>query len=80
MQGVVRKWGNSAAVRLPARFLEAAHLKIDQAVDIREEDGRVIITPLQSPPLSLETLVEAITDENRHEECHLGSPKGGEAW
>lgn len=31
MQGIVKKWGNSAAIRLPAGVLEAVSLKIDQA-------------------------------------------------
>ena len=45
MQLTVKKWGNSAAVRIPAAIMEAAHLKLDAAVDVREEDGRIIIEP-----------------------------------
>ena len=41
MQGVVKKWGNSAAVRIPSSVLEAAHVQLDQPVDIREEQGRL---------------------------------------
>ena len=32
MEGVVKKWGNSAAVRIPASVLDAAHLELDQSV------------------------------------------------
>ncbi|MBS0986447.1 AbrB/MazE/SpoVT family DNA-binding domain-containing protein [Acetobacter thailandicus] len=80
MQGVVRKWGNSAAIRLPAGVLEAVSLKIDQAVDVREEDGRIIIEPVRTVPLKLEELVSGITDENRHDEIDFGSSVGGESW
>ncbi|MBS1003990.1 AbrB/MazE/SpoVT family DNA-binding domain-containing protein [Acetobacter thailandicus] len=80
MQGVVRKWGNSAAIRLPAGVLEAVSLKIDQAVDVREEDGRIIIEPVRTVPLKLEELVSGITDENRHDETDFGSSVGGESW
>ena len=37
MEGVVKKWGNSAAVRIPASVLDAARLELDQSVDMREE-------------------------------------------
>ncbi|MBS0984122.1 AbrB/MazE/SpoVT family DNA-binding domain-containing protein [Gluconobacter kondonii] len=80
MQGIVRKWGNSAAVRLPASVLEAVSLKVDQAVDVREEDGRIIIEPVRAAALSLDVLVSGITDSNRHEEASYGPAVGGEVW
>lgn len=80
MQGIVRKWGNSAAIRLPAGVLEAVSLKIDQAVDVREEDGRIIIEPVRVAPLKLDDLVAGITEENRHAEISFGEAVGGESW
>lgn len=80
MQITVRKWGNSAAVRLPAYILEAVDLKIDQSINIFEEDGRVIIQPIKSEEFSLNSLVNAITDANRHEEVDFGLNQGKEAW
>ena len=32
---LVKKWGNSPAIRLPSAVMEAAHLKLDQAVEVR---------------------------------------------
>ncbi|WP_406586456.1 AbrB/MazE/SpoVT family DNA-binding domain-containing protein [Asaia lannensis] len=80
MHGTVRKWGNSAAIRLPTSILNAVQLQIDQAVDVREEDGRIIIQPLRQDRLSLESLTSAITDENRHSEIDFGLSAGDEAW
>ncbi|MBF0852305.1 MULTISPECIES: AbrB/MazE/SpoVT family DNA-binding domain-containing protein [Gluconobacter] len=80
MLGTVRKWGNSAAIRLPANILEAAHLHVNQAVDVREEDGRIVIQPVRPATLSLEALTAAITDDNRHGEVSFGSGVGGEIW
>ena len=80
MQGVVRKWGNSAAIRLPAGVLEAVSLKINQAVEVREEDGRIIIEPVRAVPLKLEELVSRITNENCHDEMDFGPSAGGESW
>ena len=80
MQGVVKKWGNSAAVRIPASVLEAAHVHLDQPVDVREEAGRIVIEPLRPPSYDLASLIAGITDENRHEPIDTGAPVGQEAW
>ena len=37
MRTVVKKWGNSASVRIPVTVLQAAHLDLDEIVDVREE-------------------------------------------
>jgi len=46
MRAAVRKLGNSASVRIPAEVLRAAKLEIDESVDVREEEGRVVIEAL----------------------------------
>jgi antitoxin MazE len=51
MKVLVKKWGNSASVRIPASILAAARMRLDQAVDVREEQGRIVIEPIR--PLSL---------------------------
>ena len=76
MQGVVKKWGNSAAVRIPSSVLEAAHVHLDQPVDVREEGGRIVIEPLRPASYDLASLVAGITDENRHEAIETGAPVG----
>ena len=37
MRVTVKKWGNSAAVRLPASVMQATQLEIDDVVEVREE-------------------------------------------
>ena len=74
---IVRKWGNSPAIRLPAAIMEAAHLSLDQAVEVREEGGRIIIEPA-APSFTLDELVAGITPENRHAEQDFGAPQGQE--
>jgi antitoxin MazE len=80
MRGQVKKWGNSASVRIPAAVMEAAALYIDQPVDIREEGGRVVIEPIATPVYDLNELVAAITADNLHEETDRGPPVGKEVW
>lgn len=80
MRVMVKKWGNSASVRIPASIMGAAHLKIDQEVDFQEENGVVIIAPVRSVKYYLDALVEGITDHNRHDVVGFGESVGKEIW
>jgi antitoxin MazE len=79
MKVVVKKWGNSASVRIPASVMAAAALS-DQAVDVREEAGRIVIEPIREESFELDDLVAGITDENRHDPVSTGAPRGQEFW
>jgi antitoxin MazE len=80
MKVIVKKWGNSASVRIPAAIMAAAALSLDQAVDVREEAGRIVIEPIREETFDLDTLVAGITDENRHDAVDTGAPRGREFW
>ena len=76
---LVKKWGNSPAVRIPAAIMESAHLSLYQPVEVRAHNGRVIIEPA-APSYDLETLLAGITAENRHAETDFGAAQGKEAF
>jgi len=78
MQVIVKKWGNSAAVRIPSSVLAATGLKIDQAVDVREEAGRVVIEPVTTKDYDLAVRLAGITPENIHKEVDFGATVGQE--
>ena len=80
MNQQVKKWGNSAAVRIPAATLAAAGLKPDDIVDVREEGGRIVIEKLASGHVTLEWLLEGVTPDNIHPEINFGRPVGKEIW
>ncbi len=80
MQVTVKKWGNSASVRIPARVMAAAHIAIDQAVDVREEDGRIIIEPIREPAYDLDAMLAEMAPETFHEDVDFGQPLGKEVW
>ena len=80
MKTVVKKWGNSASVRIPRPVMRAARLEIDEAVDVREESGRIVIEPVRRKEYGLAELLKGITRENLHEEADFGMPVGREAW
>lgn len=76
----VRRWGNSAAVRIPASALAAAGLKQDDPVEVREEDGRIVIEGVRPQVVTLEWLLAGITPDNLHPETDWGPPQGNEVW
>src|SRR5258708_37383876 len=80
MKAVVKKWGNSASVRIPAAVLQAAKLRLDDSVDVREESGRIVIEPVPRREYTLSELLKGITPENLHEGVDFGRPVRKEAW
>lgn len=79
MKTVLKKWGNSALVRIPASVIQAAHLELDETVDVREESGRVVIEPVQRKEYDLAELLKRITRENLHDAVDFGGAVGKEA-
>jgi antitoxin MazE len=80
MKATVKKWGNSAAVRIPAAVMQATHLNLDEAVDVREEAGRIVIEPVRQKAYDLDRLLKGITSKNLHEAADFGPPQGKEVW
>ena len=77
MRAVVKKWGNSAAVRIPRGVMQAARLEIEQTVEITEADGQVLIAPIR-PELDLKQLLKGISSKNVHDSEDFGAPTGRE--
>lgn len=77
MRVELAKWGNSAAVRVPAGALADAGMQIGQALDLHAEGGRLVLEPA---PENLEDLVARITPENRHALAFDGAAVGAEVW
>ena len=73
----IKHWGNNLGVRLPAAVAREAHLHADQRVRVSVEDGRVVITPLEVAPPTLEQRL-ARFDPTRHGgEAMAGECEGG---
>jgi antitoxin MazE len=80
MKVTVKKWGNSAAVRIPASVMDAMHLHLDEVVEVREEKGRIVIEPVPQKVYALDDLLKGITSKNQHESVDFGKPEGKEVW
>jgi len=80
MESVIRKWGNSPALRLPTAVLKEAGYRLEQKVQIVVSRGRIVIQPAERVQYDLEELVGGITARNTHGEFSFGRPAGKETF
>ena len=60
--------------------MQATALKLDQAVEVREDRGRIVIQPIKRKTYNLDELVDGITEKNLHSSADFGVPVGKEVW
>jgi antitoxin MazE len=76
----VRKWGNSLALRIPKSFATETRIEEDTEVDLSIVEGKLVISPVTPPEVTLEQLLERMTPENLHGEVLTGPAVGAEIW
>jgi antitoxin MazE len=76
----LQKWGNSIAVRIPKGLARDLGVQEGAAVDLRVENGKLLVAPVARSVYCLDELLAGITAANRHSEWDTGKPVGGEAW
>ena len=79
MEAVIRKWGNSLALRLPMSAIKEAAFSQEQKVNIIASRGRIVIEPSDRVEYDLDTLLDGITAQNAHAEASFGTPVGKES-
>jgi antitoxin MazE len=79
MDAIIRKWGNSAAIRLPVTAIKDARFTLEQKVRLTVTRGRIVIEPSSRVEYDLDELVDGITPGNLHGEVDFGGPVGKEA-
>ena len=81
MEAVIRKWGNSPALRLPAAALKEAGYSLEQKVNLVVSRGQILIEPSEEKvEYDLDALVQGITASNSHSEASFGKPVGQEEF
>lgn len=73
MRGVIRKWGNSAAIRLPSSMLKTLRVGVDDLMEMRVERNSLVLEPVRNQEYTLNQLVGGIKTANTHEEIDFGS-------
>jgi antitoxin MazE len=79
---VVRKWGNSIAVRLPKASARKFGLREGSTVRIIEEEKTrsLSIRALHEHEYTLKELLSRVTPKNLHKLIDWGPPVGKEIW
>jgi antitoxin MazE len=78
MEAVIRKWGNSPAVRINLATMKAACFDIEQHVTIKASKGRIVIEAAGPTEFKLDDLLAGMTRQNLHVEVDFGGPVGRE--
>lgn len=79
MHGVIRKCGDSLALRLPHDVLERAGLQLAQKVEVVVSHNQIVIRSADPVEYDLQALVSGISPQNRHDPVDLGPARGQEA-
>lgn len=77
MEAVVKKWGNSLAIRIPNIYAKDIHIHDGSVIDIEREND---ILKLKPHKISLSDYLEHVTKENLHCEIEVDGPIGNEVW
>jgi antitoxin MazE len=80
MKTRVQKWGNSLALRIPKSFAAEARLREDSPVELSLVEGRLIVQALGEESLTLDELLQGVTEQNLHGEWDTGPAVGKEVW
>ena len=67
MNAIIRKWGDSPAIRLPSAVLKAAGYQLNQRVELVVTRSRIVIRPSRTVEYDLNELVSGINADNIHE-------------
>ncbi|MDQ3830846.1 MAG: AbrB/MazE/SpoVT family DNA-binding domain-containing protein, partial [Candidatus Tectomicrobia bacterium] len=57
MKARIQKWGNSLALRIPKSFAAETHLEQGTLVEVSLHNGKLLVTPLSHPTITLEELL-----------------------
>lgn len=79
MQTVVKKWGNSLALRLPQAMAADLHLVEGATVSLTIEDHSLVVKPARKRYRLADLLAQMPAAEKR-DETDWGQPVGEEAW
>ena len=80
MQAKLETWNGGLGLRIPDPMATATWLKPESLVDIVVQNGRLVVTPINTMANRLNELLDQVTDENLHEEVDTGAAVGREVW
>ena len=81
MTATIKRWGNSAAIRIPRHILSQANLEEGAEVEITlSEDGEITLRPVRKRKSIQEIFADYDEGFFHTEEIDWGEPQGDETW
>ncbi len=81
MTATIKKWGNSAAVRIPRQILTQAKLEEGSDVEfVLNEDGDITLRAVRNRKNIRELFADYEEGFFQTEEVDWGEPQGNEVW
>lgn len=80
MEVRLQKWGNSMGIRIPSSLLKSLDLNLNDKIDIKEEDNKIIISKSKKQNISLKERFDKYNGENLSKEFEWDEPVGNEIW
>ena len=80
MEARLQRWGNSVGIRIPSNILKSLDLKINDILELKEENEKIIIIKSETKKISLERKFKDYKGENLAKEFNWDDPKGREIW
>jgi len=74
----VQRWGNSLAVRIPARLAESLAMREGTQVELERKGAAIIMRPKARPRHRLSQLLRTCTPAKLHGESDFGVDVGAE--
>lgn len=79
MRVKLQKVGNELHLQVPEALAKQADLLEGEEVELTVSGGSLRVTPI-GKGLTLDEMLDQITEENRHDAIDWGPPVGREAW
>lgn len=77
----LQKWGNGTGVRLPKKVVDAAHLKLNQPLEVSLKGRSIVLTPVDEPQkITLQSLLHGVTPAQLEGELAWGKDVGAERY
>jgi antitoxin MazE len=76
----LHRWGNSIGLRVPKPMLQQLGLTEGSQVDVKIEDGRLVIEPARRVRMTMAELLQGFTPDDQPGEIGWGTPVGREVW
>lgn len=80
MEARLQKWGNSVGIRIPSNIMKSLNLKINDVLELKTEENKIIMTKTIRKTISLEERFKVYNGENLAKDFEWDEPQGREIW